>query len=283
MPTPELDREPSRELFLLADTLPLTVDDRGRGTPSRLSYLLLHGGAGPRSMAGLSALLAQTGRAVLPTHPGFDGRPRPAWCDRVGDLALAYLALVERLDLDGVIVVGNSLGGWIGAEMALRASPRVAALVLLNAVGVAPTRETGPIVDPTAVAPAERPALAFHDPARGAAAFAGADPAVAAANQAALRAYTASTGDAFMHDPTLRGRLSQLTLPTLVLWGASDGVVTPAYGRHFADGIPGAHFTLIPDAGHFPQIEQPEAVVAAMAGFLEGPRPGQSPGPVRPE
>lgn len=267
--------DPARELSLLADTLPLTVDDRGRGTP----YLLLHGGAGPRSMAGLAESLAQTGRAVLPTHPGFEGRPRPAWCDRVADLALAYLALVERLALDGVVVVGNSLGGWIGAEMALRASPRVAGLVLLNAVGVAPTPATGAIADPAALAPAELLALAFHDPARGAAAFAGADPVVAAANQAALRAYT---GDAFMHDPTLRERLSRLTLPTLVLWGASDGVVSPAYGRHFADGIPGAQFALVAEAGHFPQIEQPEAVAAAMDGFLRDPRPVLPPGPVRP-
>lgn len=203
--------EPTREFSVLADTLPLTVDDRGRGTSSRPSYLLLHG------------------------------------------------------DLDRVVLVGNSLGGWIGAEIALRASPRVAGLVLLNAVGVAPTPETGAIVDPTTRAPADLLALAFHDPARGAAAFAGADHAVAAGNQAALRTYT---GDAFMHDPTLHARLARLALPTLVLWGASDGVVSPAYGRHFADGIPGARFALISEAGHFPQIEQPEAVAAAMAGLV---------------
>lgn len=256
--------EPVHELSLLADTLPLTIDDRGRGTP----YLLLHGGAGPRSMAGLAGRLAETGRAVLPTHPGFDGRPRPAWCERVADLALAYLALLERLDLDGVVVVGNSLGGWIGAELALRASPRVAGLVLLDAVGVAPTPATGAIADPAALAPAELLALAFHDPARGAAAFAGADPAVAATNQAALRTYA---GGPSMADPTLHGRLSRLALPTLVLWGVGDGVVTPAYGRHFADGIPGARFALVPEAGHFPQIEQPEAVAAAMDAFLPGP------------
>ena len=256
--------EPTREFSVLADTLPLTVDDRGRGAPDRPSYLLLHGGAGPRSMAGLAGSLAQTGRAVLPTHPGFDGRPRPAWCDRVADLALAYLALVERLDLDGVVLVGNSLGGWIGAELALRASPRVAGRVRGTAGGGPPTPDTGPTGAPTTQAPAELLALAFHDPARGAAAFAGADPAVAAGNQAALRAYT---GAAFMHDPTLHARLARLRLPTLVLWGASDGVVTPAYGRHFADGIPGARFALLPEAGHFPQIEQPEAVAAAVAGL----------------
>lgn len=254
MPTAEA----ATALALFADTLPVAFDDRGSGTP----YLLLHGGAGPRSMAGLAGALARGARTILPTHPGFDGRPRPEWFRRIDDLALAYLALVERLDLREVVVVGNSAGGWIGAEMALRASPRLAALVLINAIGLAPTPETGEIVDPTAVTPAERAALSFHNPARAAAAFAGTDPAAAAANQAALRVYA---GDPFMHNPGLAARLAHLTIPTLVLWGASDRIITPAYGRRFAERIPGARFALVAEAGHFPQIEQPDAVTAAIA------------------
>jgi len=173
--------------------------------------------------------------------------------------------LLERLGLDDTVLVGNSVGGWIAAEMGLRASPRVAAVVLINSVGLAPTPEGGDIVDPASLAPAERSALSFHNPARYAAPPA--DPealATMAANQQALRAYA---GEPFMHDPGLRARLPGIKLPTLVLWGESDRIVTPTYGRQFSDAIPDARFELIPQAGHFPQIEQLNEVVALIKGL----------------
>ena len=250
-----------QSLSLFAETLSLTVADSGRGRP----YLLLHGGAGPRSMAGLAGALATTGRAILPTHPGFEGQPRPAWFRRLDDLTTAYLALLERLDLHEVVVVGNSVGGWLAAELGLRASPRVAGLVLLNAVGLAPTPATGPIVDPGQLSPAERGAHAFHDPARFGIVPAGPeDLAAMAANQQTLRLYA---GEPFMHDPGLRQRLPDLALPTLVLCGASDRILTPTYGQQLADLIPGAQFRLVPQAGHFPQIEQLDQVVAHVQDF----------------
>ena len=64
-----------------------------------------------------------------------------------------------------------------------------------------------------------------------------------------------------MYDPQLRGRLSQLITPTLVVWGESDRIVTPAYGRELAGLIPSATFETVVRAGHFPQIEQLDAVV----------------------
>jgi pimeloyl-ACP methyl ester carboxylesterase len=248
-------------LSLLADTLPLTVDVQGRGRP----YLLLHGGAGPRSMAGLAQALAPTSQAILPTLPGFEGQPRPSWLRRIEDLATAYLALLDYLDLRDVVVVGNSVGGWLAAELGLRASSRIAGLVLLNSVGLAPTPATGDIADPTQLAPAERAAYAYHDPARFALAPAGSEAAaVMVANQQALRIYA---GEPFMHDPTLRDRLPDLELPTLVLWGESDRIVTPAYGQQFAELIPNSQFELVPQAGHFPQIERPDVVLAHLAHF----------------
>jgi pimeloyl-ACP methyl ester carboxylesterase len=54
-----------------------------------------------------------------------------------------------------------------------------------------------------------------------------------------------------------------------VLWGASDGIVTPDYGRAMSALIPGARFQLIDRAGHHPELERPDAVVDAVAGFLE--------------
>lgn len=251
----------TQHLSLLADTLPLAVEVQGSGRP----YLLLHGGAGPRSMAGLTQALAPTGQAVLPTLPGFEGQPRPHWLRRVDDLATAYLALLDQLDLRDVVVVGNSLGGWLAAELGLRASPRITGLVLLNAVGLAPTPASGPITDPLLLAPAERAAYAFHDPARFALPPTSPEAAATmAANQQTLRVYASQP---FMHDPTLHDRLPALRLPTLVLWGESDRIVTPTYGRQFADLIPQARFELLPQAGHFPQIERLPAVLTHIQNF----------------
>ncbi len=252
----------TQKVTLLAETVPLTYSDEGHGRP----YLLLHGGAGPGSMAGLAAGLAPTGHVLLPTHPGFDGLPRPEWLSSVADLATLYLLLLERLDLQNVVVIGNSVGGWLALELGLRASPRLAAVVLLDAVGLEPTAATGPILDPMTIAPAERGGTSWYDPARYS--LAPTTPEAVArmgANQQVMRVYA---GEPYMYSPTLRDRLPQLKLPTLVLWGASDRIVQPAYGQQLAELVPGARFELVPQAGHFPQVEQLPEVLTHLQHFL---------------
>lgn len=255
---PDLQKQ---TIKLFAGTLPLTFINQGEGR----TFLLLHGGAGPASMAGLANTLAQQAQTILPIHPGFDGEPRPEWFTRIGDLALAYLALIEQLDLVNVVVIGNSVGGWIAAEMAVRQSPRLAGAVLLNAVGIDSDPQERPIVDPMKLAPAERAAHVFHDPKRFAAAPPSPEAATQmAANQQALLVYA---GDPFMHDPALRTRLAQITIPTLVAWGESDRIVDVAYGRRYASSISGARFEVVAQAGHFPQIEQQDVVVQLIHKF----------------
>ena len=77
----------------------------------------------------------------------------------------------------------------------------------------------------------------------------------------------------FMHNPKLRQRLYRINIPTLVVWGDSDGIVTPEYGRTFAAAIPGAGFRLIQNAGHYPYLEQPEAFDQAVLPFLTQEKP----------
>jgi pimeloyl-ACP methyl ester carboxylesterase len=73
----------------------------------------------------------------------------------------------------------------------------------------------------------------------------------------------------FMHNPNLPRWLSRIAVPTLVLWGTSDGVVSADYGRAYSERIPGARFELIPEAGHHPEIEQPGAFAAHVTAFLK--------------
>jgi pimeloyl-ACP methyl ester carboxylesterase len=224
-----------------------------QGDPTRPPVLLLHGGAGPRSMAGLADALTADRYVLTPTHPGFEGTDRPEWMDTVADLAGAYLDQLDELNLDDVLVVGNSVGGWIAAEMALRDNhTRLKGLVLLNAVGTA-----GEITDLRALTPPEIAALAFTNPANAQQLQTPHQPA----NQQTLAIYA---GDPYMHDPKLRRRLARVRLPVLVLWGEDDRVVTPAYGQALADAFPSAAFQLVGHAGHFPQIERLDAVAEAI-------------------
>jgi pimeloyl-ACP methyl ester carboxylesterase len=71
-----------------------------------------------------------------------------------------------------------------------------------------------------------------------------------------------------MFNPQLKHWLHRISAPTLVLWGESDRIVTPDYGRHYAGLIPGAEFVTIPRAGHHPELEQPDEFVAHVERFL---------------
>jgi pimeloyl-ACP methyl ester carboxylesterase len=86
----------------------VTYTDSGTGQP----VLLLHGGAGPFSVASFAALLSAAHyRVIVPVHPGFDGTPRPAGLSTMAGLAAVYASLLRELDLAGVCVIGNSIGG----------------------------------------------------------------------------------------------------------------------------------------------------------------------------
>ena len=243
---------------LFAGAVAPLVEQSGDGRP----VLLLHGGAGPATMRPLLSAFASR-HCILPTHPGFDGTSRPDWLSTIADLSLCYLALLDALGLSDVLVVGNSAGGWIAAEMATRRPSSICGIVLIDAVGLAPTTETGPIVDPMSVTPQEMVALAFADPTKSKPPTPEAVQQMAA-NQSALTVYA---GDPFMHDPSLGERLASIIIPALVLWGEQDRIATPAYGEAYARALATAEFVRIADAGHLPQLEQPDLVAAAINDF----------------
>jgi pimeloyl-ACP methyl ester carboxylesterase len=235
----------------------LTVEDRGEGP----SFLLLHGGAGPQSVARFAQLLAEKGhnRVLTPTHPGFGGTPRPDGLHSITGLAALYGDLLDNLGLENVTVIGNSVGGWIAAEMALLASPRISGIVLLDAVGI--QVEEHAVADVSGLSAPEIQALSFHDPTPfrvDPATIPDAQKAIMAANGVALAVYAGSPA---MADPSLRGRLSGIAIPTLVLWGESDQIVEPSYGRAYAAAIDGARFVVLPATGHMPQMETPDLVL----------------------
>ena len=231
----------------------------GSGQP----FLLLHGGAGPASVTGFAEKFAAAHRVrvLAPTHPGFGGTERPGALDSVAGLAALHQALLDQLDLTGVTVVGNSIGGWIAAEIALLKSPRVTRIVLIDAVGIEVPGH--PVADFFSLTMDQVFRLSFHNPEpfrTDPAALPPAAQEIAAGNRAAIAVYAGAA----MADPTLAGRLGSVDIPTLVLWGESDGIADADYGRAYAAAIPTARFQLLPATGHSPQQETPDQVVRAI-------------------
>jgi pimeloyl-ACP methyl ester carboxylesterase len=237
----------------------VSVTSYGAGRP----VLLLHGGAGPQSMTGFAEQLAadQHVSALVPTHPGFGGTDRPSDLTGIRRLAELYHDLIDELALAEVTVIGNSIGGWLTAELALLKSPRISDIVLIDAVGIDVPGH--PVADFFNLTMDEVFRLSFHNPEPFRVDPASMPPqaqAVAAGNRAALAAYAGES----MSDHTLAARLSSLTVPTLVLWGASDQIVDADYGRAYAQAIPTAKFELLPETGHSPQMETPAQVLKVL-------------------
>src|SRR3984957_8986298 len=203
----------------------VSVAEYGSGQP----FLLLHGGAGPQSVTGFAERFAAAHdvRVLAPTHPGFGGTPRPEALRSIPGLAALYNALLGQLDLQDVTVIGNSIGGWIAAEIALLQSPRVSGVVLIDAVGIeVPGHPVAHFFSLTMDQVFQR---SFHDPEPFRIDPATLPPAaqeIAAGNRAAISVYDGPT----MTDPALAGRLGTLEVPTLVLWGDSDRSVDDDYG-----------------------------------------------------
>jgi pimeloyl-ACP methyl ester carboxylesterase len=242
----------------------VAVSERGEGRP----FLLLHGGGGPLTVSGFADLLANErhARVITPTHPGFAGTPRPDALTSIGGLAALYTALLVELDASDVTVVGNSIGGWIAAEMALLNTTRISSFILVDAAGIEVPGH--PTADFFSLTPRQVAEFSYHDPDR----F-GIDPTklppeaqkLMAGNRATLAVY----GGTSMNDTRLAERLASVTTPTLVVWGDSDRIVDPDYGRAYAGAIPGAQFQLLSETGHLPQIETPGQLLDAIWAFAE--------------
>lgn len=247
----------------------IRLDESGTGAP----VLVLHGGGGPATVQGLALALAGNAdsprHVITPTHPGWNGTDRLAEVTTIAELARRYLDLLRQRDLSEVVVVGSSIGGWLAAELAVQdaaGDQRIASVVLIDAAGIVVPGQ--PILDFFSLDAKGVAEHSFYDSAR----FYR-DPATVTSEQAAVHAANMATmsgltGGGVMSDPELRDKLGSIGVRTLVIWGESDGIFTPGYGRAYAAAVPGAEFVLIEHAGHLPQLEQPDLTLATIEHFL---------------
>ena len=206
---------------------------------------------------------------ITPTHPGWDGTVRPQWLTSMEELAAVYAGYLNQDDLQDVLVICSSIGGWIAAEMAARDDAgRITGLVLIDAVGVEVAGE--PIRDFFALDARGVAQYTFHDADRYYVDPATLTPEQAARQQANMATMRVLAGDPYMHDPGLRDRLARLQVPALLIWGDSDRIATPAYGKAYATAFPDARFEIVHDAGHLPQLEQPGVTMSLIDSYVAG-------------
>jgi pimeloyl-ACP methyl ester carboxylesterase len=234
----------------------------GDGPP----LLFLHGGDYVAQNRAFLDRLAHRWHVIAPRHPGFGNTPRPPWFRTVHDIAYLYLDLIERLELDNVLLVGSSLGGWIAMELAIRSQARLGGLVLIDSLGLKfSRREEQDIADIYALPAEEAARRTFADPARCVPDYGALEEAETLAIARDREATALYGWKPYMHNPALLHWLHRITRAALVLWGEQDGIVTAAYGQKLAAALPRGRFHTVPNAGHYPQIEQPEAVAHMIA------------------
>jgi pimeloyl-ACP methyl ester carboxylesterase len=244
----------------------LELVEQGQGRP----LLFLHAGEGLAPERPWLELLSRKFRVIAPWHPGYGNSPLLDGAGSVDDLAYLYLDLADEFGLDGAVLVGACLGGWIAAEMMVRSTARFSHLVLVGPLGIKISgREERDIADMHALPHAEYLRLAWADPEKGYIDFTNVPESEIAAIVRGREAFATYGWKPYMHNPRLKRWLHRIDRPTLLLWGAEDGIVTPGYGEGWRQAIPGAGFEIIPRAGHFPHWEQPEAFVERLSAFVD--------------
>jgi pimeloyl-ACP methyl ester carboxylesterase len=254
----------------------LAFDELGAGP----GLLLLSAAAHDRhDWDGVRPALAERFRTIALDWPGHGDSPMPPapWHASAAMFADAVEDIVDALDLAPVAVVGNSVGGFAAARLAIRRPQVVSALVLVDSGGF-----DGPTLRSRAFCAAmSRPwflraiypwfaARYLH--ARDGAAVRIRDAAVAAARRPGTTEILNGLWRSFSgpeHD--LRADAGGISAPTLLVWGVHDPVVPPRLGRRAAAAIPGARLIVL-DAGHVPFADRPEAFLAAVLPFLEPTR-----------
>jgi pimeloyl-ACP methyl ester carboxylesterase len=234
----------------------------GAGDP----LVYLHGASGASWLPFLQ-MLTQKYDVIAPEHPGFGESDTPDWLDNIHDLAFFYLDVLRELNLANVHLVGNSLGGWIAAELAVRNTSRLASLTLCDAAGLyVPGAKQS---DSFMMSEEQRVHEFFYDPKKAEEMVARISHPDREDTVLKNRATVAKLSwHPRSHDPHLGKWLHRIDVPTLVIWGDHDKSFPKEHALAYQKAIPGAQLVMMPKCGHVPQIEKPDEFVSALENFI---------------
>ena len=236
----------------------------GSGAP----LLVLHHDIGSPEQLPFYDALAQHFTVLRPAHPGYDRSERPDWMRSVRDVAVVYQWLLGARDLagGGLSLMGLGFGGWIAAEMATMGPRAFRRLVLVGAMGIKPER--GEIADQALVSYIDYVRQGFVDQAAFDRIFE-AEPPTATLEQWDLnREMTFRIAwKPYMYSATLPHLLGGVATPALVVWGRDDRIVPLECGERYAKSLGQARLEIVEGAGHFVEMEKPEALASLVTRF----------------
>ncbi|MGH7093164.1 MAG: alpha/beta fold hydrolase, partial [Stellaceae bacterium] len=190
------------------------------------TILFLHGFHPLDADARLFDFLSRRAAVIAPSHPGFGSSARPDDFETVYDLVHLYREFLDSIPGGKITLVGASFGGWLAAEIAASCPHRLDRLVLVDAVGIKlGDRETPDILDVFNTHPDTVRRRSWHDPDRAAPDFNAMSDEALTRHARDWEALCLYGWEPYMYNPRLKRWLGRIALPTLVLWGAEDGVV----------------------------------------------------------
>lgn len=234
------------------------------------AVVIIHGVGGHKEdWAGVGAALASDHRVFAIDMLGFGDSSKTGDDLSMPVQAAAVLALLDHAGLSKASIVGNSVGGWVAATFAAIFPDRLDRLVLIDAAGFKAMFEGPPPVNFDPGSPDEMQALIDITISGPMARTPGlAEQAYGRYVSSGEKAIAATWGKSLFISPRLEDLLPAIVAPTVVLWGADDKLFPSVLAGVFAGQIKGARAELIPGAGHFPQIDQPEATTQAILTAL---------------
>jgi pimeloyl-ACP methyl ester carboxylesterase len=251
--------------------------ESGNGDP----LVYLHGAA---DMHGAAAdpfpfhnALASKFKLIAPAHPGCVGTDEDDTMESIDDLVFHTLEVLDALELGRVNLVGNSIGGWLAAEIAARNPERVNKLALIGATGLfvsgSPIGDLFMAVQPRNGGIADLRSMLFAD---GEGELAQAQfPDIHVDKPQGMRRYqifrfSSRVGfkPPYFYHAKLRDRLHRFKGPALVIWGDNDQFVPVSHAMAYGEGLPGSKVELIDGAGHAVILEEPNVVADKIAAFM---------------
>ena len=244
--------------------VPVRYLEGGSGPP----LVFLHGAGGVTAEDPFLNALAEHFHVHAPFLPGYGDSEECGELRDMLDITLHYWDVVDALGLKDPVLVGQSMGGMIAAEMAAIAPREVSRLALICPAGL--WLDDHPIADIFSTLPYEMPALLFHDAEAGAAMLTAGrsveDPGFLQAYLVQNARQLGMAGRMLFPIPDrgLSQRLYRVKAKTILVWGDSDKLIPPVYAQEFKRRIAGAQLVSIPEAGHMVALEKTRETVAAI-------------------
>ena len=219
---------------------------------------------------GVLPLLSQHFHVYAPLLPGFGESTGLDCLEDQYDLFTHGFDLIEALGLDRPYIVGESLGGWMAAEMAALRPKEVGRLALAAPVGL--WRDESPVIDMFGCTIGELVPYLYHDQNCPAALqmkgmtqlFSNKDDRTQEQIETLIgmsRGFRTVAKFLFpIPENGLERRLWRIAAPTLIVWGEQDRFISPIYAGIFREKIANAEVVMLPNTGHAMGLESPAAL-----------------------